>query len=306
MSPYQITYGYWNSMLKSILDQWNTNLHEPADPILPPCLMEHPFIEAGTLTSDQPIPNSKRRACKVAHVHDNKGFGVPGIDDPANEPAVAPITKYDNPAPDEYQKAPKFQSKVGQSVELESTPITAKFAWTAGQNKLADDAARRASKACPNKTQGHSIAYNVDMAMAHHLDAFRARQFENSHPVRVFASLFEFARGIAQADKQTWSEAIAAWNEKKKDLHASAVNRVKHKAVPRQGCRSRPPVEQRVCKHYITWPILVYLIHPESNMGQKRTSEWDAELLKQHEARKKGQPAYYTVTVNKGSSLQFS
>ncbi|PNP79695.1 hypothetical protein FNYG_07041 [Fusarium nygamai] len=43
-----------------------------------------------------------------------------------------------------------------------------------------------------------------------------------------------------------------------------------------------------------------------SNKGQKRASEWDAELLKQHEARKKGQSAYYTVIVNKGVSLQFS
>ncbi|KAF5615141.1 hypothetical protein F52700_13530 [Fusarium sp. NRRL 52700] len=34
-----------------------------------------------------------------------------------------------------------------------------------------------------------------------------------------------------------------------------------------------------------------------SNKGQKRASEWDAELLKQAEARKKGQPAYDTVTV---------
>ncbi|KAF5718281.1 hypothetical protein FGLOB1_1730 [Fusarium globosum] len=70
------------------------------------------------------------------HAHGDKGFGVPGINDPVNEPTVAPITGYNNPAPNGYQKAPKFQSKV---------------AWTAGQNKLADDAARRASKACPDK-----------------------------------------------------------------------------------------------------------------------------------------------------------
>lgn len=48
------------------------------------------------------------------HVHGSKGFGLPGIDDPANEPTVAPITKYNSPAPDRYQKAPKFQAKVGQ------------------------------------------------------------------------------------------------------------------------------------------------------------------------------------------------
>ncbi|CVL11372.1 uncharacterized protein FPRO_08035 [Fusarium proliferatum ET1] len=43
-----------------------------------------------------------------------------------------------------------------------------------------------------------------------------------------------------------------------------------------------------------------------SNKGQKRASEWDGELPKQDEALKKGQPAYYTVTINKGFSLQFS
>ncbi|KAF5575693.1 hypothetical protein FPCIR_13024 [Fusarium pseudocircinatum] len=163
------------------------------------------------------------------HVHGNKGFSFPSIDDPANEPAVAPLTKYDNMAPDEYQKAPKFQSKVGQLLGLQ-----ARTSW------WVDNAARRASKACPDKvvarvlpwkrefanlqrvtdaepavtqTEGHSLASNVDMSMDHHLDAFRARQFENSHPSCVFASLSEYARGIAHADKQTWSEAIAAWNE---------------------------------------------------------------------------------------------
>ncbi|EWZ37539.1 hypothetical protein FOZG_09528 [Fusarium oxysporum Fo47] len=212
-------------------------------------------------TSDAKIGKTSTVAQQVLdlfhHVHGDKGFAVPGIDDPANEPPVAPITKYDNPAPDEYQKAPKFQSKVGHSVDHESTPATAKVAWTAGQNKLVDDAARRASQACPGKvvarilpwkrefgnlqrvvdaepvliqTQGHSIASNVDMAMARHLNAFRSRQFEDSHPVCVFASLSELARGIAQADKQSWSGVIAAWNEKRKDPDAFAVNRAKHQA----------------------------------------------------------------------------
>jgi hypothetical protein len=42
------------------------------------------------------------------HVNGNKGFGVPDLDGPINEPAVAPIPQYDDPAPDEYKKAPKF------------------------------------------------------------------------------------------------------------------------------------------------------------------------------------------------------
>lgn len=56
----------------------------------------------------------------------------------------------------------------------------------------------------------------------------------------------------------------------------------------------------------IPWPILICLIHSRSNKGQKRASEWDGELPKQDEALKKRQPAYYTVTINKGFSLQFS
>uniref|UniRef100_A0A0D2XN89 Uncharacterized protein n=1 Tax=Fusarium oxysporum (strain Fo5176) TaxID=660025 RepID=A0A0D2XN89_FUSOF len=77
------------------------------------------------------------------HVHGTKDFTVGGIDDPANVPAVAPITKYDNPAP-------KFLSKVDQFVNVEPTPAAVKVAWTAGQNKLVDDADHRASQARPD------------------------------------------------------------------------------------------------------------------------------------------------------------
>ncbi|KAK2934331.1 hypothetical protein FoTM2_005577 [Fusarium oxysporum f. sp. vasinfectum] len=86
------------------------------------------------------------------HVHGTKDFTVGGIDDPANEPAVAPITKYDNPAP-------KFLSKVDQFVNVEPTPATAKVAWTAGQNKLVDDAAHRASQARPDNVLMGSLLH---------------------------------------------------------------------------------------------------------------------------------------------------
>ncbi|KAJ0131129.1 Uncharacterized protein HZ326_25781, partial [Fusarium oxysporum f. sp. albedinis] len=46
----------------------------------------------------------------------------------------------------------------------------------------------------------------------------------------ISSHLSEFARGIAKADKRTWSGVIVAWNEKKKDPDAFAVNRVKHQA----------------------------------------------------------------------------
>ncbi|ENH62623.1 hypothetical protein FOC1_g10012860 [Fusarium oxysporum f. sp. cubense race 1] len=86
------------------------------------------------------------------HVHGTKDFTVGGIDDPANEPAVAPITKYDNPAP-------KFLSKVGQFVNVEPTPATAKVAWTAGQNKLVDGAAHRAIQARPDNALMGSLLH---------------------------------------------------------------------------------------------------------------------------------------------------
>ncbi|KAK2129784.1 hypothetical protein NOF04DRAFT_1369174 [Fusarium oxysporum II5] len=46
----------------------------------------------------------------------------------------------------------------------------------------------------------------------------------------ISSHLSEFARGIAKADKRTWPGVIVAWNEKKKDPDAFAVNRVKHQA----------------------------------------------------------------------------
>ncbi|KAF4946292.1 hypothetical protein FGADI_11284 [Fusarium gaditjirri] len=46
----------------------------------------------------------------------------------------------------------------------------------------------------------------------------------------AFAYLSELARGIAQADKQTWSNVIEAWNQKKQDPDAFALDRIKHQA----------------------------------------------------------------------------
>ncbi|KAF5659279.1 hypothetical protein FCIRC_12561 [Fusarium circinatum] len=167
----------------------------------------------------EPAPPVAQQLFKIVQdIYGPRGYSVPGLGNPANEPAVAPITQHDNPAPDKYKKALKFQSKAGQSAEPEPTHTFAKVAWTAGQNKLVDDAARRATEACPDKvvirvlpwkrefanlqrvtdakpavTETHSLASNVDLAMADHLDAFRARQFENSHPSCVFASLSQIA-----------------------------------------------------------------------------------------------------------------
>ncbi|KAF5642330.1 hypothetical protein F52700_3178 [Fusarium sp. NRRL 52700] len=61
---YRLTYNYWNNILNSLFDHWNTNLGDPANPILPDRPVEQTFIDGGTLKSDQPLPNARRRACR--------------------------------------------------------------------------------------------------------------------------------------------------------------------------------------------------------------------------------------------------
>lgn len=55
---------------------------------------------------------------------------------------------------------------------------------------------------------------------------------------------------------------------------------------------SKPPKQPRVQR--------------TSNMAKKRASQQDAELSEQRQARKKGQTAYYTVTVDKRLALRFN
>ncbi|KAF5581355.1 hypothetical protein FPANT_8968 [Fusarium pseudoanthophilum] len=63
--PFRLTWGYWNSILKKLFDDWNTKLQAPLNPFLPDRIKEHTYIKGGTLKSDQPLPNSKRRACRT-------------------------------------------------------------------------------------------------------------------------------------------------------------------------------------------------------------------------------------------------
>ncbi|KAF5989844.1 hypothetical protein FBULB1_526 [Fusarium bulbicola] len=163
----------------------------------------------------EPAPPVAQQLFKIVQdIYGPRGYSVPGLDNPADEPAVAPITQYDNPAPDKYKKALKFQPKAGQSAEPEPTHTFAKVAWTAGQNKLVDDAARRATEACPDKVVVRVLPWK--------------REFANLQ--RVTDAKPAYARGIAQADKQTWSGVIAAWNEKKKNPDAFAMNSVKNQS----------------------------------------------------------------------------
>ncbi|KAF4343311.1 hypothetical protein FBEOM_2748 [Fusarium beomiforme] len=187
-----------------------------------------------------------------ADLNGEKGFAVGSVDDAVKEPGVAPIAKYNDLASNAYQKVAKFDTKTdewGTPTSISSS----KIAWTAGQNKPVDDATRRAPKACPDNvvvrvlswkremanlqhvvdaspsctdTEGHKLASNVDHAMAEHFEDFRARKFQDTHPSCVFASFSEYARGIVEADENSWSGVIAARNKKKPD--AFTVNRVKH------------------------------------------------------------------------------
>ncbi|RKL03436.1 hypothetical protein BFJ68_g11561 [Fusarium oxysporum] len=46
--PYQLTYGFWDNVLKTIFNDWNTDFDCPIDPILPSRIRDYTHIDAGT------------------------------------------------------------------------------------------------------------------------------------------------------------------------------------------------------------------------------------------------------------------
>ncbi|KAM5512595.1 hypothetical protein FOXYSP1_07395 [Fusarium oxysporum f. sp. phaseoli] len=46
--PYQLTYGFWDNVLKAIFNDWNTDFDCPIDPILPSRIRDYTHIDAGT------------------------------------------------------------------------------------------------------------------------------------------------------------------------------------------------------------------------------------------------------------------
>ncbi|KAL2694140.1 hypothetical protein Neosp_000712 [[Neocosmospora] mangrovei] len=108
---------------------------------------------------------------------------------------------------------------------------TARVAWAALQNKLVDDATRRAQLTCPNKVVVRVLPWKVELinlrrvedttpkmtdlttvpraspasrAMVMHTNSVRMNSFRNKSPASVFGSLSEFARSMAEKDLETW------------------------------------------------------------------------------------------------------
>ncbi|KAG5806887.1 hypothetical protein H9Q74_010176 [Fusarium xylarioides] len=92
--------------------------------------------------------------------------------------------------------------------------LTAKVAWTAGQNKLADDADKEFAN-LQRVTQPEPFGIDISLqttagrgrgrgsrALAEFLNASTARKFENTNPSRVFGSFSEFARSIVEINEK--------------------------------------------------------------------------------------------------------
>ncbi|KAH7204116.1 hypothetical protein DER44DRAFT_868387 [Fusarium oxysporum] len=62
--PYQLTYGFWDNVLKAIFNDWNTDFDCPIDPVLPSRIRDYTHVDAGTLVSDHPLPDAKQGSGK--------------------------------------------------------------------------------------------------------------------------------------------------------------------------------------------------------------------------------------------------
>jgi hypothetical protein len=83
----------------------------------------------------------------VAHV---QGIvSVPALD--VDEEAPDPVAKYEEPKPGEYKEPVGFKSAKDTGASPNQSSGKARVAWTAGQNKLVDDAARHAAQKCSDK-----------------------------------------------------------------------------------------------------------------------------------------------------------
>jgi hypothetical protein len=88
----------------------------------------------------------------LAEKYEIGGFGVAALDTSEEEEA-APITRYDDPEPMVYQKAPGFKSSEDQPQdEDEACDTKPKIVCTIDQNKLIADAVLHAVEACPSAT----------------------------------------------------------------------------------------------------------------------------------------------------------
>ncbi|KAG9503006.1 hypothetical protein J7337_005843 [Fusarium musae] len=131
-----------------------------------------------------------------------------------------------------------------------------RIAWTAGHNKLVDDAVSRAIEQIPDKlvvrvqpwalemgnlkrvrddiepkqtdTSVNAAANRSMVALVKHTNAFSQRVFKEKSPTQVKCSLSEYARSKAIEDPKKWSDVHDAWNELLNDPDRYALNKPKH------------------------------------------------------------------------------
>ncbi|KAF5005856.1 hypothetical protein FDECE_7730 [Fusarium decemcellulare] len=136
--------------------------------------------------------------------------------------------------------------------------LTAKAAWIAPSNTLVDDATRRAHRECPDKIVVQVLSWKVEMdnlmsaepAQAHlintaeaplassasrllaeHTNGYAMTCFEERSPSKVFRSLSEFARTVAEQEGDKWSDYWKAINEKLHDPDTFVLNKQDHDEV---------------------------------------------------------------------------
>ncbi|KAF4443430.1 AAA domain-containing [Fusarium acutatum] len=179
----------------------------------------------------------------LAQIEGIKGFSVPALDLVTEDEVTTLPIEYDEPLSNEHQKAAGFKSSVETSGNPSNTDsLTAKVAWTAGQNKLVDDADKEFTN-LQRVAQPEPFGIDVSLqpttgkgsrALAEFLNVSTARKFENTNPSHVFGSFSEFARSIVKSNEEEWPGVVQAWKEKRNDPDAFAVNITKHKKAFRK------------------------------------------------------------------------
>ncbi|KAG5817566.1 hypothetical protein H9Q74_005520 [Fusarium xylarioides] len=136
------------------------------------------------------------------------------------------------------------------------TSTKTRIAWTAGHNKLVDDAVSRTIEQIPDKlvvrvqpwalemgnvkrvrddiapkqtdTSVNAAANRSMVALIEHINAFARRAFKEKSPTQVKCSLSEYARSKATEDPEKWSDVHDAWNQLLNDPDRYALNKPKH------------------------------------------------------------------------------
>ncbi|KAK7398570.1 hypothetical protein QQX98_012048 [Neonectria punicea] len=150
------------------------------------------------------------------------------------------------------------QTETQSAVQPTGPNATPKVAWTAGQNKLVDDAIRRLAQACPDKivrrilpwkteradmliverrqprvidTTQAPLAGSQDRTLAKHINSQFTTSFLEKSPSSVFQTVSQFAKEIAEQHPDEWTAYRRAVFEKTHDPDAFVLNRTEHIAA---------------------------------------------------------------------------